>query len=401
MRLIYVTSTLPYGKKEAFVIPEVRELLRRGHEVLVVPAHPRGAILHGDAKPLLPGTVSERLLSGRVIGAAARVALAHPRRVASALGLLLRSRGPGVLLRNLAAFPKALWLSDLVRHRGAEHVHAHWATVPATVALVAGTVTGVPWSFTAHRFDITEDNLLGEKVRGAGFVRAISRRGAREIQKITGFGAAEVIHMGVELPPRPARRPGPSDRALVAANLLEVKGHVHLFRALGVLRDRGVGVRLDVAGDGPLLGELAREVRRLRLEDRVAFLGLVPHGRLLERMRGGAWGMFVLPSIVTPGGEQEGIPVSLVEAMGCGMPVVATATGGIPELLEGVDGALLVPPEDPEALADAMERLLREPGRAERLAAAGRRRVEEEFSVRSTVDILERLFGEHGRRASR
>lgn len=215
MRLIYVTSTLPYGKKEAFVIPEVRELLQRGHEVLVVPAHPRGEILHGDAKPLLPGTVYEPLVSGRVFRAAARMALAHPRGVASALGLLLRSRSPGVLLRNLAAFPKALWLSDLIRRRDAEHVHAHWATVPATMALVAGKVSGVHWSFTAHRFDIAEDNLLGEKVRGASFVRAISRRGAREIQEITGFCAAQVIHMGVELPPRPARRPGPPDLSLI------------------------------------------------------------------------------------------------------------------------------------------------------------------------------------------
>ncbi|MCA3747878.1 MAG: glycosyltransferase [Rubrobacter sp.] len=401
MRLIYVTSTLPYGKKEAFVIPEVRELLRRGHEVLVVPAYPRGEVLHGDAKPLLPGTVSEPLLSLRVVRAAARTVLAHPRGAAEAVRLLLASRSLRVLLRNLSALPKALWLADLARRWGAGHIHAHWATVPATVALVAGGISGIPWSFTAHRFDITEDNLLRPKVRRAAFARAISRRGAREIRELTGSGAAEVIHMGIELPPRPAGLPGPDGRALVAANLLEVKGHVYLLQALRLLKDRGVTVRLDVAGDGPLLGELAGEVRRLRLEDRVAFLGLVPHGRLLERMRGGAWGMFVLPSIVTASGEQEGIPVSLMEAMGCGVPVVATATGGIPELLDGVDGALLVPPKDQEALAGAMERLLREPGLRERLAVAGRRRVEEGFSVESTVDRLERLFGEHRRRAPR
>ena len=400
MRLIYVTSTLPYGKKEAFVIPEVRGLLERGHEVLVVPAYPRGEVLHGDAKPLLPVTVPEPLVSARVAGAAARAALADPRGAARALRLLLRSRGPGVLLRNLAALPKALWLAGLARRWGAEHIHAHWATVPATVALVAGELSGIPWSFTAHRFDIAEDNLLSTKVRRAAFVRAISRRGAREIRELCGEGAPEVVHMGIDLPARPAWRPGPAGRALVAANLLEVKGHVYLFEAVRLLKERGVRVRLDVAGDGPLLGELAGKVRRLRLEDRVAFLGLVPHGRLLERMRGGAWDMFVLPSIVTSRGEQEGIPVSLMEAMGCGLPVVSTATGGIPELFEGVEGALLVPPEDPEALAGAMERLLREGGLAGRLADACRRRVEEEFSVEGTVERLERLFRGRARRRS-
>jgi glycosyltransferase involved in cell wall biosynthesis len=176
---------------------------------------------------------------------------------------------------------------------------------------------------------------------------------------------------------------------VVPANLLEVKGHVYLLGAVRLLAERGVDLHLDLAGDGPLRARLAGEVGQLALWDRVTFLGLVPHEKLLASMQAGGWDMLVLPSIVTDSGEKEGIPVA---TMSCGIPVVSTATGGIPELFEGVKDALLVPPRDPAALAEAIERLIKAPGLRERLIESGRRRVEESFAVERVVAELVKRF---------
>ena len=177
MRIIYVTSSLPHGKKEAFIIPEIEELKHQGHEILVVPTYPRGEVLHGDAKPLMGHVVSRPLLSAGIAKAAARQFVGNPAGASEAVRCLLMSRS-GVFLRNLVVYLKGLWLAELARGWRADHIHAHWATVPATMALVAGEVSKIQWSITAHRFDIAEDNLLAIKAKKACFIRAINRRGA-------------------------------------------------------------------------------------------------------------------------------------------------------------------------------------------------------------------------------
>jgi glycosyltransferase involved in cell wall biosynthesis len=397
MRIVYVTSSLPHGKKEAFIVPEISELKRSGHDVLIVPTYPRGEVLHGDVKPLMDHVVSEPLLSVGIARAAIRCFGETPTKAFGALQHLFGSRGPGVLLRNLAVYPKGLWLADLARAWRADHIHAHWATVPATMALVAGEVLGLPWSITTHRFDIAEDNLLATKVGKACFVRAINRRGAGEIaNRVRSDVPPSVIHMGVAIPSIEALGPqdanGRVPRLVVPANLLEVKGHTYLIEAVRLLADRGVRVRVDIAGDGPLRATLAEQVEELGLRDSITFLGLLPHETLLEELQAGTWDMLVLPSIVTDAGEKEGIPVSIIEAMSSRVPVVSTNTGGIPELFEGVDEALLVPPRDPAALAGAIEKLAGHPGLRQRLVESGRRRVEQSFAVEQVVTELVERF---------
>jgi len=120
---------------------------------------------------------------------------------------------------------------------------------------------------------------------------------------------------------------------------------------------------------------------------------------LLQRLRMMDWSMLVLPSIVTDSGEKEGIPVAIIEAMSCRVPVVSTTTGGIPEVFEGVDEALLVPARDPVALADAIERLIKDPGLRKRLVEAGRRRVEEDFAIEKVAAKLAKRFEMSGRTA--
>ena len=202
-----------------------------------------------------------------------------------------------------------------------------------------------------------------------------------------------VIHMGVSLPNRQERQPAPpTDPILLCpANLFPVKGHRYLIEAMRILKERGVACRLDVVGDGELHGRLKALVRQLGVDDRIQFTGHVPHEELLRTYADPGVAMVVLPSIDLGNHLHEGIPVCLIEAMSYGVPVVSTNTGGIPEFLENGAG-VIVPDKDARALADAVASLLADRQLRDRLVAAGRRRVEEQFSVEAGMKRFTELL---------
>jgi glycosyltransferase involved in cell wall biosynthesis len=185
---------------------------------------------------------------------------------------------------------------------------------------------------------------------------------------------------------------GPT-RLVAVGSLLPVKGQRHLVEAVAQLRDRGVDTSLDIYGDGPLHDELSRQVSDLGLDDRVVLRGVRPRDELAAAYARGDYDVFVMPSVDLGGGEHEGVPVSIMEAMAVGVPVVATDTGGIPELVvDGVTG-LLVPQQSPSALADAVARISADRGLALRLGTAGAHHVREEFDAatiaRRLLDLMQ------------
>ena len=144
MRIVYVTSTLPYGSPEAFLIPEVAELMRSGHDVTVVPMSPRGVVVHEDVQPFLATTVGVPLLSPEILREAFAGAVSSPRRTFRALRYVCRSRSPRIFAKNLGVFAKGVWLGRRVCRLRADHLHAHWASTSSTMALVAAEISGVP-----------------------------------------------------------------------------------------------------------------------------------------------------------------------------------------------------------------------------------------------------------------
>ena len=145
--------------------------------------------------------------------------------------------------------------------------------------------------------------------------------------------------------------------------------------------------QLWLAGDGPERASVERRIAELGLSDRLRLLDTVPHSELLMMYREHSVDCVVLPSL------HEGLSVALIEAMAHGVPVVATAVGGVPELLKG-DAGVLVPPRDPEALADALASVLESPERRAQLARAGRLRVATEFDVQAIArELAERFTG--------
>jgi glycosyltransferase involved in cell wall biosynthesis len=391
MHLIYVTAAAPFSFGEAFIAPEILELQRRRHRVTVVPLRPRRTIHHGDVESFRPSTIRQPLASWPICREGSRELLRAPRQAWRAAQLVARSRTLNILAKNAAVVPKALWLARTAGRTGAEHIHAHWAGTTATTALIASVVSGIPWSFTAHRWDITENNLLEEKAAEARFVRAIDRQGARELAPLLGAhrDKLRVIQMGVEvseLRPPVLQQEAPVLRVVIGAHLFEKKGHMYAIDAVRALAASGTRVVVDCVGHGPLRSQLERQVAATRVQEFVRFTGLLSHPEFLARLRSGAWDVALLPSVSTTT-EKEGLPVFLIEAMAAGVPVVASATGGIPELLDGGAG-LLVAERDAEAIAAVLKQLDGDRDLRRRLAEAGRRRVVERFQIQAKVSEL-------------
>jgi glycosyltransferase involved in cell wall biosynthesis len=390
---------MPFGSAEAFIIDEIRELLVK-HDVLIVPRSPGKLGPHGAG--LARHTNRQSLLSFQVVSTAVGLLLRMPGRVFSSASCLRRSRSLAIAFRNLAVLPKALWLASVASLWKADHMHCHWAGTTATMTLIASKLSGIPWSLTAHRWDIVGNNLLIEKAKSARTVRTISHDGRR---MMTGLGVKaghklRVLPMGVTIPTDCRYKRPESAVLLCPANLLEVKGHRFLLCAWRLLQDRGIRGELWLAGEGELKRSLEKLVAQLQISDTVRFLGTINHAMLLEMYAKGEVSAVALASVDLGGGCREGIPVALVEAMSYGIPVIATSTGGIPELIQPGTG-LLVPPADPTALADAIARVLQDNSLAEQIGRGGRRHI---MSTRDMVRIASKLealfegqFDQHSR----
>jgi glycosyltransferase involved in cell wall biosynthesis len=359
VQLVYLLDHFP-RLTERFVLTEIAELRRQGDEVLVVARRSEH-----DPEPDAAGVDVLRLPER--VGSSAVVALARsPRRALPALAWAIRARR--YEREALRAFGEAAWLARRLP-ASTERLHAHFAHGSATLALLLARLTGRPFSFTAHAYDVlvaTHPLLLRRKVDEAAFVVAVSE--FTRARLAAGNGKVAVVRNGVE-PPAPA---APDDPPLVlaVARLVEKKGLDTLLRACAELVRRGVRFRCELVGDGPERGRLEALARELDLGDAVRLSGARPHAEVAGRLARAR--AFALPCRRARDGDEDALPVALVEALAAGVPVVTTGVGGIPEAVEDGVSGLLVPPEDPRALADALERLLVDDALHARLAAGGR-----------------------------
>lgn len=392
MKIIYVTASLPYGATEIFAIPELRELLRRGHEVRLIPMSRYTDHAHSDAEAFLPLTRYERLVSPKVLSAGVAELVRHPLRIRRVLHKLTDNQPKNIIKKNRAVLLRSLWLAYYARVWGADHIHAYWASVAGSAAMIAGEVSGIPWSFTAHRWDIAAPNALPAKVESAQFARFISQDGLNLAQAVGGPFLAQratIIRMGVPLEPTEGRRTEPPAgtqlRLVCTGSLIPRKGQRFLLEALARLKEQGVNITVDLAGEGETRPELLAQAARLGIAEQVTLRGNVDHAELLKEYSAGRYDAFILPSL------HEGISVALIEAMSRGLPAIATDVGGTRELL--TEGAgLLIPAEDVESIVEAVRKLALDTPLRLDLARTGRQRVMADYDIVGVVDALEARF---------
>ncbi len=393
LRLVYVTAQVPWGPGEQFILTEIRGLQSRGHDIQLVPLRPRLAETWPDGEDLRAHALPDPLFLPRYLAALLFWMCFRPRLTLHLLWRILAcSGGISQTVKNAIVMPKAAHTAHRLRGSRTDHIHAHWATTPATLAFAVSCLTGIPWSFTAHRHDIAAQNLLLAKAESARFVRVISEDGRHELSRyLPRENRVRLIHMGVEVPASTAPLPNLKHAVpvvVVPAALVERKGHGFLLHAIHQMHIQGAAeFRCLLVGQGPEEAQLRRLHARLQLGGSVEFIGRLPHERLLEMYGRGEVDVVLLPSVTMPDGEREGIPVSLIEAMAYGIPVVTTPTGGTAELVNGV--GVIVAERDPASLAAALDDLLGDPERAAKIGQLGRQRIERDFALPYIVSQLE------------
>jgi len=393
-KIAYVTARTPFGAGETFVLEEMLALDKLGIHLTIVPRNPPPDIFHKEAQALIEKAVWLPLVNMRMIGSFAFSLLTKAGLRRLLASFLHHSRTWRILAKNLAVLPKAAHVARILEEKGVERIHAHWGSTTATMAWAMSVLTDIPWSVTLHRWDIGENNMLKAKVEHAAFVRCISEDGKQELLAIVGAAnqdKVKVLHMGVCVPDTfPGWSRCTRSKFVIAcpANLRPVKGHRFLIEACALLKEKNVGhIRCLIIGDGPLETEIRQQVAQLGLADIVELVGRLPHEALMQMYEKGQVDAVVLPSIVTEDGEREGIPVSLMEAMAYGVPVISTKTGGIPELVKDGTG-MLVEPESAEALSGAIEKLMHDESLQRELGERGHAQVRTEFNVERIAEAL-------------
>ncbi len=287
-------------------------------------------------------------------------------------------------LDRYVSYDEAGFQAELARFRP-QIIHAHFARKATARARDLAADLGVPYSFTAHRYDIYSKPPKDFKARAlsAGAVVTVSDANAQYIAETFGVprGRMDIIPCGIDTERfSPGGEKADPPHIVCVARLEPVKNHALLLKACALLRDQGVPYRCVLLGDGRERTEVEAERARLRLDGNMRLEGATEQDQVRDWLRRAA--LCVLSS------DSEGMPVSLMEAAACGVPAVATGVGGVPELVQHDETGLLVPPGDAVALAAALGQLLRDPVRRQRFGSAARQRAVERFSVTHQVDRL-------------
>ena len=397
--IAYIMSRFP-KVTETFVLYEILELERRGESVGIYPLlRQRENVEHPEAAGAAARAHYSPILSASVVRSNWRFIREQPWNYLRTWAEAIRGTlgNLNYLAGAIVYFPKSVAFADQMKRAGVKHIHAHFATHPALSALIIHRLTGISYSFTAHGHDVHCDRrMLPEKLAAATFAIAVSRYNRNLIAEECGldcYGKTHVVHCGVDTfffrpaEQRPAEHPL---RLITVASLWEVKGHAYLIQACRLLRERGIALRCEFVGDGPLKSRLARQIRVAQLEDVFTFHGARPREQVRELLHQSH--VKILPSVPTSSGLREGIPVALMEAMACGLPVISSRLSGIPELVDHNVTGILVAPRDIMGLADAIEQLALSPELRERMGAAGREKVLREFDLTANAEKLALLF---------
>lgn len=284
---------------------------------------------------------------------------------------------------NLWAFCAGLRLGRQFVDDGIDMAYAPWPRGSATAAWIASEIAGIPFATSARGDNLDPaDPDLEDKLSAALFVRA---NNAADMERMARFAGVKdkisLVYNSLTLPSpqkKPEKAKGNAARILSVGRFDVTKGFDVLLKACRILKERGVDFQLTLAGGGGKvmgLGDMEKTLHKLRhdlgLENEVVMPGLVSHDQLPEILI--EHDIFAAPCIIHSSGRRDGIPNTVIEAMAYGLPVAATDVNALPEVVANGKTGLIVPPGDPTALADALEWLINNPGRAREMGEEGRR----------------------------
>jgi colanic acid/amylovoran biosynthesis glycosyltransferase len=405
-RVAYLTNRYP-AVSHSFIRREILALERRGVQVSRFASRGWNEPLP-DPADQAESTKTRYLLragAAALAGAAAIALLRDPIALARALSLAMRcarrSERPWPV--HLAYLAQACLLKQWLAQEGVDHVHAHFGTNPAEIAMLVAELGGPGFSFTVHgpeEFDRPEALCLSEKIRRARFVVAVSSFGRSQLFRWADpaiWPRIKVVRCGLDPAFADTTDTAPSNNAarlVCVGRLCEQKGQLLLIEALARLAREDCRPELVLAGDGEMRVQVESAVRRAGLESQVRITGWIGSDAVRREILNAR--ALVLPSFA------EGLPVVLMEAMALQRPVVTTYVAGIPELVEPGRSGWLVPAGDVDALVQALRHCLQTPdAELTAIGARARERVAQLHDIDKEAAILEGHFAACGGQGTR
>ena len=401
MRVAFVLKGYP-RLSEAFIAQEIAALERRGLDILIVslrrPTDGRVHPVHREIKAQVLYLPEYLLLEPLRVLRSWLSQRKNPN-YGKTRALWLRDLRRDPTPNRIRRFGQALVLAaELPGDIG--RLHAHFLHTPASVTRYAAALLGLPWSGSAHAKDIwtTPAWEKREKLADCEWLVTCTGMNREHLAALAPAGRVELVYHGIDLarfPPARAEgsaRDGSGEpvRILSVCRLVEKKGVEVLLDALARL-PAGLRWKLVHAGGGPLGQSLRGKARSLGIQDNIEWRGALTQEELLAEYRDAD--LFALASLVARDGDRDGLPNVLMEAQSQGLACVATRVSAIPELVEDGRSGVLVGANDPEALARALEALLRDPARRRALGEAGLARVRGEFALEANLERLAQKFG--------
>jgi glycosyltransferase involved in cell wall biosynthesis len=298
-------------------------------------------------------------------------------------------------LKLIYQFSQSSLVVKILLEQQCEHLHIHFAYVPTQVGMYAAAIAQIPFSFTAHANDLFERcYLINQKAERAKFVATISEYNYNFLKtRIKDVNKVKVVHCGIDLNTYQFVEKRAFSEKIVIKSLgrfVEKKGMDTLILAANELRKREIDFIIELGGSGQLNSALIELVNQYSLESQIIFAGAIPHHQV------SAWlqtaDLFVLACKQDCNGDQDGIPVVLMEAMALGIPVISTTISGIPELIQdGVSGFLAIP-DDPLSLADEICKALNPQNDILKISQVARSVIVESFNIKNTTKQLLSLF---------
>jgi glycosyltransferase involved in cell wall biosynthesis len=285
----------------------------------------------------------------------------------------------------------------------ANWLHAHFIHTPASVAAYASLILDRGWSCSAHAKDIwtTPDWDLRAKLAQARWVVTCTKAGLEKLRSLSadpsrvhlsyhGLDLTRFGHFAGERPARDGSRASDPVTLMSVGRAVEKKGYAVLLDALALL-PKTLAWRFLHVGGGELLGELKAKAAALGIAERIIWQGSRAQEEVLAEYR--TSDLFVLPCRIASDGDRDGLPNVLVEASSQRLACISTTISGVPELLSDDVNGLLVPPDDPQTLSDALARAIQRPELRRRLGDAAEKRVREAFDHETSIRQLTQLFG--------
>ncbi|MGA1870014.1 MAG: glycosyltransferase family 4 protein [bacterium] len=399
-KIAYIVSLFP-KLSETFIVNELRELMKIGTQIEIFSLSKRKEkIVHKDAMPLVshvhyPHNNFSGLLRRIIMVAYKPLLSLHIIFTVIVHNIIYKGRPLKAFYTVMHAFEFAF----LIRCRKIHHIHAHFFTSPSLAAWVICRLTGISFSATGHAHDIFCPMPLVKRIfLDMKFLVTISEYNRQYLVKHYGSIVEKkivVIHCGIRIDifhPQARGTEVHKDtwHLLSIGRLVDYKGFPVLIKACTILKDHNMKFHCRIIGSGPDFAQLNKMIHKANLQEVISLLGDQKQTKIRELLMD--TDIFILASQRGSDGQQDGIPVVLMEALAMGIPSISTKISGIPELIRDGENGLLVDPQSPEMLAEAIEMLIHDTALRQRFHCMGPLTIDIDYNSKSNTARLNRLF---------